>query len=192
MTRRGRAPPVAQFLGEDLECQLNDWLPSLERVSVWNGWTAEEKLPQLAGILKGRSLQEYNLLRPEEKETFKGAVEVLRSQLDAGSTTLATQDFRHAMQRDSESVADFIRRLKRMFRIVYSCKWMSEETRATLLYWQLQEGLCCKVMRAPAVFGATKYQELKFVWQREMKRNVWLICADDMQYRKRVLSQRRY
>ena len=96
-TRRGRAPPVAQFSGEDLECQLDDWLPSLERASVWNGWTAEEKLLQLAGHLKSCSLQEYNLLRPEEKESFEGAVEALRSQLDAGSTTAATQDFRHAM-----------------------------------------------------------------------------------------------
>ena len=107
-TRRGRAPPVAQFSGEDLECQLDDWLPSLERASVWNGWTAEEKLLQLAGYLKGRSLQEYNLLRPEEKESFEGAVEALRSRLDPGSTAVAAQYFRHAMQRDSESVADFI------------------------------------------------------------------------------------
>ena len=62
-------------------------------------------------------MQGYNLLRPEEKESFEDAVEALHSQLDAGSTTVAAQDLRHAMQRDSESVADFIRRLERMFRI---------------------------------------------------------------------------
>ena len=52
LTCQGRAPPVAQFSGGDLEYQLiNDWLPSLERASVWNGWTAEEKLLQLPGHL---------------------------------------------------------------------------------------------------------------------------------------------
>ena len=58
---RGKAPPVSQFSGEDLECQLDDWLPLLERASVWNAWTAEERLMQLAGHLKGRALQQYNL-----------------------------------------------------------------------------------------------------------------------------------
>ena len=53
----GKAPPVSQFSGEDLECQLDNWLPSLERVGVWNAWTAEERLMQLAGYLKGRALQ---------------------------------------------------------------------------------------------------------------------------------------
>ena len=28
--RRGKAPPVSAFTGRDLECQLNNWLPSLE------------------------------------------------------------------------------------------------------------------------------------------------------------------
>ena len=77
--RRGKPPPVGQFSGEDLECQLDDWLPSLERASVWNVWTAEEGLMQLAGHLKGRALQEYNLLRAEESESFESAVEALRS-----------------------------------------------------------------------------------------------------------------
>ena len=35
-TRRGKAPPVPVFSGENLECQLDDWLPSLERASIWN------------------------------------------------------------------------------------------------------------------------------------------------------------
>ena len=37
---------------------------------------------------------------------------------------------------------------------------MSGETRDTLLYCQLQEGLRLELMKAPAVSGTTKYQEL--------------------------------
>ena len=51
--RCGKAPPNGEFSGEDLECQLDDWLPSLERARTWNAWTAKEKLMQLAGHLKG-------------------------------------------------------------------------------------------------------------------------------------------
>ena len=63
---------------------------------------------QLAGHLKGRALQEYNLPRPEEKESFESAVEALRSRLEPGSKAVAAQDFRHATQRDVESVSDFV------------------------------------------------------------------------------------
>ena len=64
---------------------------------------------QLAGHLKERALQEYNLLRAEERESFESAVEALCSHLDPGSKAGADQDFRHATQKDSESVADFVR-----------------------------------------------------------------------------------
>ena len=156
--RRGKAPPVREFSGEDLECQLDDWLSSLERASVWNARTAEERLMQLAGHLRGRALQEYNLLRSEERESFESTLEALRRRLDPGSKAVAAQDFRHATQRDSESVSDFIRRLERTFRIAYGRDPMSNETWDTLLYCQLQEGLRYELMRGPAVSGATKYQ----------------------------------
>ena len=51
--RRGKAPPVNEFSGEDPECLLDDWLPSLNRASLWNGWSEEEQMIQLAGHLKG-------------------------------------------------------------------------------------------------------------------------------------------
>ena len=172
--RRGKAPPVSAFSGEDLECQLDDWLPSLERASTWNAWTAEERAMQLAGHLKGRALQEYNLLRPEEKESFESAVEALRSRLEPGSKAVAAQDFRHATQRDTESVSDFIRRLERTFRIAYGRDPMSSETRDTLLYGQLQEGLRYELMKAPAVSGATKYRELCVAAKNEEKRQAEL------------------
>ena len=78
-TTSGKDPSVGQFSGEDLECQLDDWLPLLEKASAWKARTAKERLMQLAGHLKGHTQQECNLLKPEEKESFKSAVEALCS-----------------------------------------------------------------------------------------------------------------
>jgi len=55
---------------------------------------------------------------------------------------------------------------------------MSPETRATLLYGQLQEGLKDSHMRAPAVSGAQHYQEL-------------CMCAKNEEKRQRDLAKRR-
>ena len=52
-TRRGEAPPVDSFTGEDPECRLDDWLPTLRRAAGWNSWTEGDMLIQLAGHLKG-------------------------------------------------------------------------------------------------------------------------------------------
>ena len=182
---RGKAPPVSAFSGEDLECQLDDWFPSLERASTWNAWTADERAMQLAGHLKGRALQEYNLLRPEEKESFESAVEALRSRLEPGSKAVAAQDFRHATQRDVESVTDFVRQLEGTFRIAYGRDPMSSETRDTLLYGQLQEGLRYELMRAPAVSRATKYREL-----RKTRRSALRSFEDDSSTAKRLIQGR--
>ena len=51
---------------------------------------------------------------------------------------------------------------------------MSSETKDTLLYGQLQEGLCLELMKGPAVSGATKYQELCVAAKNEEKRLVEL------------------
>ena len=66
----GKAPPVSEFTGEDLEYILDDWLPSLECASQWNAWTEEERLMQFAAHLHGQALQEQNLLSDEERATF--------------------------------------------------------------------------------------------------------------------------
>ena len=83
---------------------------------------------------------------------------------------MAAQDFRHAVQRDSESVSDFIRRAEHTFRIAYGRDPMSNEIRDTLLYCQLQEGLRHDLIKVPAVSGATKYQELCVAAKNEEKR----------------------
>lgn len=113
--RRGKAPPVSKFTGEDPEYILDDWLPLLERASQWNAWTEEERLMQFAGHLRGWALQEWNLPSDEERATFDTAVKNLCGRIDAGSKAVAAQDFRHLRQGDSESVSDLIRRLERTF-----------------------------------------------------------------------------
>ena len=170
LIRRGKAPPVNEFSGEDPDILLEDWLPSIERASEWNGWSEEDRMIQLAGHLKGRALQEWNLLHLDQRTTFTRAIEALCSRLDSVSKTVAAQDFRHTMQNETESVSDFIRRLERTFQTAYGRDKMSVETRDTLLYGQLQEGLRLQLMRGPAVSGAKDYQELCMASKNEEKR----------------------
>ena len=56
--RHGKAPPIDPFCGNDPEVRLDDWLLTLERAAVWNNWSEEEHLLQLAGRLRGRASQE--------------------------------------------------------------------------------------------------------------------------------------
>jgi len=73
---------------------------------------------------------------------------------------VAAQDFRHVVQQPSEPVADYVHQLKHTFRRAYGRETLSGETRDTLLYGQMQEGLCDYLMRSPAVAGVHNYQEL--------------------------------
>ena len=68
-------------------------------------WTKEEHLMQLAGHLRSRALQEWNLLDANDKSTLDSAVKSLQARLDPGNKLVAAQDFRHLSQSDSESVA---------------------------------------------------------------------------------------
>ena len=115
-------------------------------------------------------MQEYNLLRPEDKASFAEVAEALHVRLDPGGKATAAQDFRHTVQSESESVADFVRRLERMFRIAYGRDSMSSETKDTLLFCQLQEGLRLELMKSPSVSGAAKYQELYIAAKNKEKR----------------------
>ena len=75
------------------------------------------------------------------KVSFSVAVNALWARLDSGSCAVAAEDFRHLSQQTTESVADFICRLEKTFHRAYGHEQMSEETRSTLLYGQLNEGL---------------------------------------------------
>ena len=143
---RGKAPPINPFDGESAEVKFDDWYPKLERAAMWNELGEQETLLQLAGHLRKCALLEWNLLNERERSDLGLAVAALRERLDPGSRTTAVQD--------SEPVGDFI------LRSAYGRDAMSRETRSALLYAQLQEGLMYELMKAPAVSGAQKYDEL--------------------------------
>ena len=169
-SRRGKAPLVDPFSGDDGVTRFDDWLPSLERASSWNAWTDEEKLLQLAGHLRGRALQEWNLIPTDDRSTFADAVMSLRSRVDHKNPALSGQDFRHATQEMGESVAEYIRRLERLFQAAYGHDGLSVEIRQTLLYSQLQEGLKYGLIKSPAVSGAYSYTQLCIAARHEEKR----------------------
>ena len=124
---------------------------------------------QIAGHMRGRALQEWDLLDESDKATFAVATQSLHSRLDPGSRALAAQDFRHTIQGEAHPVADFIRRLERTFQVAYERDSMSTESRDTLLHGQLQESLKCDVMRAPSVSGAQGYKELCLAAKNEKR-----------------------
>ena len=80
---------------------------------------------QLAGHLRGCALQEWKLLDEDEKSAYDDVISALRTQLEHGSKTLASQDFRIIAQKDDEQVSKFIRRLERTFKIAYGRDPMS-------------------------------------------------------------------
>ena len=152
------------FTGEDPELRFEDWLPALERAARWNEWRNEELLIQLAGHLRGHALQEWNLLEDEEKKNYDSAIKALRDVLV----------FRHTTQEEGESVAVFVRRLERTFRIAYGGDKLSGETRGAFLYGQLQEGLRQGLMQSPNVSGALTYKELVMAAKNEERRQAGL------------------
>ena len=169
-TRRGKAPPVEPFTGENAEVQFEDWLPTLERAAAWNGWSEEDLLLQLAGHLRGRAFQEWNLLQSGDKATFPQAKEALQLRLDPGSKVLAAQDFRHTIQGSDEKVTDFVRRLERTFQVAYGRDGLPATTRDALLHGQLHEGLRYEIMQGPSVSGASSYKELCMSAKNEERR----------------------
>ena len=169
-SRKGRAPPIDQYTGEDADVRFDDWLPYLRRAADWNCWTESEQLMQLAGHLRGRASQEWGLLDEVEKSTMEKAIAVLRERLDQNTIVLAAQDFRHTTQQLGEKVADFVRRLERAFNIAYGRETLTKETREAFLYGQLQEGLLIQLLQNAAVSGAQNYRELVMAAKNEEQR----------------------
>ena len=73
------------FTGENPELHLEDWLPTQEHVSAWNGWSLEELRIQFAGHLRGKAFQEWNLMSADDKASFEYGVK----RLNPGAKTLA-------------------------------------------------------------------------------------------------------
>lgn len=148
---------------------MDDWISSLQRASTWNSWT-EEELIQLVGIQRGRALQEWNLLPNSDCSNFESGVKSLHARLESGTKAMSAQDFRHCAQREGEGVSDFIIHLEKTFRLAYGHEIMSTETRNTLLYGQLHEGLVIRLMEVPPVSGATDFACLCMAAQNEERR----------------------
>ena len=115
-------------------------LPSIVLYTSWNGWSDGESLKQLAGHLRGRALQEWNLLCEEEKATYQAAIHALRIRLNPGNRVLAAQDFRHAIQKESEGISDYVR------------------------------STSYHIMKSPSVSGSQSYKELCMAAKHEEKR----------------------
>ena len=79
-------------------------------------------------------------------------------------------DFRHASQKTTEIVSDFVTQLERVFQIAFGHEKLSNETRDMLLYGYLQEGLLYSLMQSPTVSGAQSYRELCLVAKKKEKR----------------------
>jgi len=106
----------------------------------------------------------YHLLR----NRITLAIEALC--VESGRCALVAQDFRNAIQREKESVSDYISRLERSFQVAYGHESLTAETRDTLLYGQLQAGLKLILMESPAVSGSLSYTQLCAAAEQEEKR----------------------
>ena len=168
--RQGKAPPIEFFSGEDPAILFDDWLPSLKRAASWNGWTPDDKLMQLPGYLQGRALQQWRLLPKTEQHSYSTAIDALGTRLDPGSKITAAQEFRHSLQRSSETVSDFIRRIQKTYQVAYGRDNLNVATRDALLYGQLYEGLRYNIMLSPAVSGSQGYRELTTAAKAEERR----------------------
>ena len=110
------------------------------------------------------------MLSDEDRRSYTQAVSALRARLDPGSKTLAAQDFRHTVQGEAESVADFVRKLERSFRVAYGRDGIVSEARDALLYGQLHEGLKYEIIKAPGVSGVDSYSALHLAAKNEERR----------------------
>ena len=67
--RVGKAPPIDTFTGKKPDIVWEGLLPTFELAANWNGWD-EEKLLQLAGHLRHKALQEWNLLSDVVRSSY--------------------------------------------------------------------------------------------------------------------------
>ena len=106
----GAAPPIDLFTGGNNKVRFDDCLPKLERAAAL-----------VLGLGQGRQqLAGYHCRNGStaDRATYQSAVVACRTRLNPGNETLTALDFRHIVQKETESGSDFIRRLKCTFQIV--------------------------------------------------------------------------
>ena len=69
---------------------------------------------------------------------YPEAVKSLRTRLGVGARAYAAQDFRHSLQEENESVANFIQRLERTFVLAYGRDDLTQETTSHTKTWYWQ------------------------------------------------------
>ena len=78
------------------------------------------------------------------------------------------------MQTDNETVAGYICQLEKAFCIAFGNDKLGRETRETMLYGQLQEGVHLGILRSASVSGAMSYKELCMAAKNEEQRQAEL------------------
>lgn len=99
---------------------------------------------------------------------------------------MASQEFRHTVQESGESVATYICRLERAFRVAYGRDGLTSETRDAFLHAQLHEGLRYEIAKGSAVSSAHTYKSLCIAAKHEEHRLEEL--RKRQQYRKPIGS----
>ena len=127
----------------------------------------------------------------EDRATYASAIKALRECLDPGNQTLAALDFRHASQKPTETVSDFVRRLEEIFQIAFGLETLSTKTRDMLLYGQLQEGLLYTLIESLTVSGALNYKELCLAARKEEKKLAELKKQQYLRNEKQTVPQRK-
>ena len=82
----------------------------------------------------------------------------------------AAQECRPTVQQADEPEAEDLHCLEQTYWRAFGRDKMSSETRDTLLFGQLQEGLKYDLVKAPAVSGAQGYQQLFLAARNEERR----------------------
>ena len=160
---RGKAPPLREraqkyswMTGSQHLREPRPGMAGLKVISYCNWQAIYEAERCRSGICWGKPTRHPTLGQLSACDC--GSIRVARPWLPRSFVTRC---------RGVESVADFLRRLERVFRVVYGRDKLGTETLGALLYGQLQEGLCYSLVQASAVSGAQTYTELSTAARNE-------------------------
>ena len=96
-----------------------------------------KRLSSSLRAISGNGHCRRNFLDSWDNSFLSATTAALQTHLDLSSQCMATQDFRHATQRESELVANFILRLEHTFHYAYGRYTTTIETRDALFHGQL-------------------------------------------------------
>ncbi len=115
-------PALPTFDGSDKDDEgvYKRWVAKLKKHAELLQWSNREKLLQFELHLTGKAEHIYEVLPPEEKRTFLGAVEALGKRVQpAKREALSSAQLLQRRQRIRESVDDFVREFEQLFKDGY-------------------------------------------------------------------------